>query len=625
MMTPSAMHRRHVTRARLARLLLLGAVASPTTALAQQSASDGPFAPPAARYEVRVDKNVMVAMRDGIRLATDVYRPVGLDQDRLPVVLLRLPYDKETYSGGAIGPARFFAGQGYAVVVQDTRGKFQSEGDYLVSAADRLDGYDTVDWAARQTWSNGRVGTFGCSYLGENQTQLAAMRHPAHMAAIPLAAGGSVGTAGGRYGYFGIYEGGVFGLSAAFGWFRTAGQKQPGGAPPPAIEVGAALRELPTIGLMERYGPPDRETDWEEFLSEPLTSEWWNGLGYLRDDDRFDTPALHVNSWYDLGAAETLQQWRLMQDNAESGRTRDHQYVILSPTSHCQSERATAHTVVGEIDFGDARLDYWSIYLRWFDHWLRGEENGVTAMPKVQYYTMGRNEWGSSNDWPIPDTRFTRMYLHSAGHANSRLGDGGLSEQPPATEPADRFSYDPADPVPSRGGSVCCTGNPLDQPGAFDQSDIELREDVLVYTSGAVGSEGLEITGPVSAVLHVSSSARDTDFTIKLLDVYPDGRSINVVEGIRRARFRNGYETTEFMEPGQTYRVEIDLHAVSYWFQPGHRLRVEVSSSNFPRFERNLNTGGNNFDETEWVVAENVIHHSAVAPSHLVLPVVDGR
>jgi putative CocE/NonD family hydrolase len=217
------------------------------------------------------------------------------------------------------------------------------------------------------------------------------------------------------------------------------------------------------------------------------------------------------------------------------------------------------------------------------------------------------------------------MYLHSAGHANSRLGDGGLSEQPPATEPADRFSYDPADPVPSRGGSVCCTGNPLDQPGAFDQSDIELREDVLVYTSGAVGSEGLEITGPVSAVLHVSSSARDTDFTIKLLDVYPDGRSINVVEGIRRARFRNGYETTEFMEPGQTYRVEIDLHAVSYWFQPGHRLRVEVSSSNFPRFERNLNTGGNNFDETEWVVAENVIHHSAVAPSHLVLPVVDGR
>jgi putative CocE/NonD family hydrolase len=592
--------------------------------LAQTPQEDGPIPPPAARYEVRVEKNYAVAMRDGVRLATDVYFPVGLEGERLPVVLLRLPYDKETY-GGAIPPARFFAGQGYAVVVQDVRGKFQSEGEYLVSAADRLDGYDTVEWAANQPWSNARVGTYGCSYLGENQTQLAAMRHPAHVAAIPQAAGGSVGSAGGRYGYFGIYEGGVFGLSASFGWFRSAARKRPGGSPAPAIEVGAALRELPTIDLMNRYGPPDRETDWEEFLREPLTGEWWEALGYLRDDDRFDTPAIHVNSWYDLGANETLQQWRMMQDNAESPRARDHQYVILSPTSHCLSERATANTVVGDIDFGDARLDYWSIYLRWFDHWLKGEENGVTDMPKVQYYTLGRNEWRSADEWPIPGVRSTTLHLHSDGGANSRFGDGRLDDRAPTNETPDRFTYDPADPVPSRGGSVCCTGNPLDQPGAFDQSDIEERDDVLVYTGDPVGDGGLEITGPVSAVLHVSSDASDTDFTVKLLDVYPDGRAINVLEGIKRARFRNGYERAEFMEPGETYRIDVDLHAVSYWFAPGHRLRVEVSSSNFPRFERNLNTGGNNYDETEWRIARNVIHHTPSAPSYLVLPIVDGR
>ena len=590
------------------------------------SVQEDPYAPPAPRFEVRVEKNLMVPMRDGVRLATDLYVPVELSdqEEKLPVILIRLPYDKENYTGGAISPARYFAGHGYAVVVQDTRGKFQSEGDYLLSAADRLDGYDAVEWASSQDWSNGRVGTFGCSYLGENQTQLMAMRHPAHAAAIPLAAGGSVGSAGGRYGYFGIFEGGAFGLSASFGWFRGAGRKSPGGEPAPPVETFAALQELPTVDLMKKYGPPDRDTDWEEVVSEPLAGPWWDQLGYLSDDDRFDTPALHVNSWYDLGANETLQQWRLMQDNAISDRGRDHQYVILSPTTHCRSESATEHTVVGEIDFGDARLPYLSIYLQWFDYWLNGAENGILEMPKVHYYVLGRNEWASSETWPVPGTSFTRFYLHSHGGANSRSGDGTLSETAPDAEPPDRFTYDPADPVPSRGGSVCCTGNPDDQPGAFDQSDIEDREDVLVYTSEPIGDDGMEITGPIEANLYVVSSALDTDFTVKLLDVYPDGTAINIVEGIQRARYRTGYERPEPMTPGQIHEVAVDLHATSYWFAPGHRVRVEVSSSNFPRFDRNLNTGGNNYDETEWVVAQNMIHHAREQASHLVLPVIEG-
>ena len=583
-----------------------------------------PYARPEARFEVDVEKDLMVPMRDGVRLATDLYMPTGASErgDALPVVLIRLPYNKETYGAGAIGPAEFFAGQGYAVVVQDVRGKYASEGDYLLSAADREDGYDAVEWAATQPWSNGRVGTFGCSYLGENQTQLMTQRHPAHAAAIPLAAGGAVGSAGGRYGYFGIFEGGAFGLSASFGWFRGNGRKRPGGAPAPPVEAFAALRELPTIDLMRRYGPPDRDTDWEEIMSTPLADEWWDQLGYLRDDDRFDTPALHVNSWYDLGANETIQQWRMMRDQASSDRGGAHQYVILSPTTHCMSERATEHTVVGDIDFGDARLPYWSLYLAWFDYWLRGDENGITEIPKVHYYVMGRNAWAAADAWPPPGAEATRLYLRGGGEANSRFGDGTLSAEPPGDEPPDVYVYDPADPVPSRGGSVCCTGNPADQPGAYDQSDIEEREDVLVYTGDPVGDAGLEIAGPLEARLHVSSSAPDTDFTVKLLDVHPDGRSINIVEGITRARYRDGYEAPAMMEAGEVYEIRVDLHSVAHWFAPGHRVRIEVSSSNFPRFDRNLNTGGNNYDETEWEFAENTIHHAGADASHLVLPIV---
>ena len=582
------------------------------------------YVPPPPLFEVRVEKNIMVPMRDGIQLATDLYFPTELqDQgEKLPVVMIRLPYDKDNY-GGAINPAQYFAGHGYAVVVQDMRGKFQSEGHYLVSSADRSDGYDAVEWASTQKWSNGKIGTYGCSYLGENQTQLMAMRHPAHTAAIPQAAGGAIGTAGGRYGYFGIFEGGTFGLSASFGWFRGNGAKRPGGQLSPPVEISAVLRTLPTIDLMKKYGPPDRDTDWEKFLSEPLAGEWWDQLGYLTDEDRFDTPALHVNSWYDLGANETLQQWRLMQDNAETARGGDHQYVIISPTSHCRSERATEHTVVGEVDFGDARLPYEATYLQWFDYWLKGIQNDILNIPKVQYYLLGKNEWRSSDVWPLSETVFTRFYLHSDGSANTRFGDGILNKIEPRSEPPDRYTYDPADPVPSRGGSVCCTGNPEDQPGAFDHSDIEDRRDVLVFTSEFVGDEGLEIAGPVSATLYVSSSALDTDFTAKLLDVAPDGSAINIVEGIQRARYRSGYEQPQLLEPAQIYEIAVDLHAVAYWFAPDHQIRLEVSSSNFPRFDRNLNTGGNNYDETNWVVANNMVHHSGPHPSYITLPIIE--
>jgi putative CocE/NonD family hydrolase len=589
------------------------------------------------KYEVRLEKSVMVPMRDGVKLSTDLYFPEEAEEP-LPTVLIRTPYNKKP--GRREGsPTWFFAGQGYVVAVQDKRGKFESEGEYVVSGGDDRDGYDTVDWLAKQTWSNGKVGTYGCSYLGDVQIFQATLRNPHLAAMIPQASGSSIGSAGERYTYFGVRMGGALELAGGVGWFRQYGSKlyyrPPANTPHselvetaeyfnpapvlPEIDYKEIWWSLPVIDMMKKAGAPP--TDWEPYYSLEPTDPWWDQFAYLTDEDRFDVPALFVNSWYDFGIADTLYQFGLFRRNAESARARDNQFVIISPTAHCASERATEKTIVGARDLGDARLDYWNIYLNWFDHWLKGIPNGVTSMPKVQYYVMGRNVWQSADSWPVPGTELTTYYLHSAGDANSRFGSGTLTPDPPGNEPSDRYTYDPATPVPSVGGPLCCTGTPDAPAGAFDQSGVEMRNDVLVFTTPEL-DEGIEVTGPLQAVLYVSSSARDTDFTVKLVDVYPDGTAFNVQEGILRARYREGFDKKVWMEPDGVYEVRIDLQATSNYFGPGHRVRLEVSSSNFPRFDRNLNTGGNNYDETEWVVARNTVHHSRRYPSHLVLPVV---
>jgi putative CocE/NonD family hydrolase len=271
---------------------------------------------------------------------------------------------------------------------------------------------------------------------------------------------------------------------------------------------------------------------------------------------------------------------------------------------------------------GDARLRYWETYLAWFDRWLKGNLHAIDSLPRIQYYVIGRNEWRSSDRWPVAAMRETAYYLRSDGQANTSKGNGRLGlERPSAGERADTFTYDPADPVPARGGSICCTGNPRDQPGSYDNADIEQRRDVLVYTTDVL-REGLELTGPMRAVLYLSSDAPDTDLTVKLLDVFPDGRSMNMQEGITRVRYREGFDRAQMMEPGKVYEVPVDLHATSWYLPPGHRLRVQVSSSNFPRFDRNLNTGGRNYDETSWRKARNSLHHSSAHLSRIILPVV---
>jgi len=601
------------------------------------------FPMPAQKYEVRLEQSVMVPMRDGVRLSTDIYFPVGLNK-KLPVILIRTPYNKNTWRerrpGQPGNAAYMFAGQGYVVAIQDCRGRFESEGDYVVTAADTLDGDDAVTWAATQPWSDGNVGRYGCSYLGENQIEQAKLKNPHLKAMIPQAAGGAVGTGGNFYRFFGYITGGTFELSSALGWFWDNGSKiyyrPPAGTPRsvflevgryfktaptlPSIDFSKIWWTLPVVDILKKVGAPP--SDFEDFVSHAPGDPWWDKFGYIKDTDRFDVPALHINSWCDLCVAETLYLFNLFQRNAESARCRDNQFVIISPTEHCRSERATEQTIVGKRNVGDAQFDFWGLYLRWFDYWLKGIENGVTRMPRVQLYVMGENKWREEKEWPLARTQFKKYYLHSDGHANSRFGTGVLSPAEPGNEPSDRFVYDPKTPVQSAGGAVDMTATSRDvPPGYVDQSEVETRHDVLVYTTPVL-KEGMEITGPLQVVIYVSSSASDTDFTAKLVDVYPDGTAYNIQDGILRARYREGFNKKVWMKPGEVYEVKIDLHATSNYFAPGHMIRLEISSSNFPRYDRNLNTGGNNFDESEWVVAKNVIHHSKKYPSHIILPII---
>lgn len=604
----------------MSRVPVLSALCSVLCALCPVLSAQAPAEPrfpgPAAKFEVDVEKDVMVTMRDGVRLATDVYRPKGVSGP-LPTVLMRLPYNKNAYRPVSTH-ANLFVGQGYAVVAQDVRGKFSSEGSFKVYEGDVTDWSDTFDWIVKQPWSTGKIGTIGCSYLGEGQINAAQQRHPNHIAAIPQAAGGNLGRVAGRRIFWGSVEGGAVALSINFGWMPMFASIDKGARPLPQIDFANFFRSLPTIDMTDRVGSPS--WDWRNFFERSPDDPWWDAQGYLSPNDSVTVAALHVSSWFDL-AAEALQEAEIFRKNALSPRARDAQYAIISPTVHCASEYVGNPTHTGELNVGDPRLKYDEIYLKWFDYWLKGDQNGVLSMPKFQYYVIGRNEWKGSPVWPVANMKETAFYLRSGGRANTAAGDGRLALDQPGREPADTFTYDPADPLPSRGGSICCTGNPKDQPGSFDQSELEKRPDMLVYTSDALPN-GLELTGPMSAVVHLSSDAKDTDVTVKLIDVFPDGRAMNMVEGITRVRYRESFGKPVFMEKGKVYPVTVDLHATSWFLQPGHRLRVEISSSNFPRFDRNLNTGGKNYDETSWVKARNSIHHTAQYPSRLLLPVV---
>ena len=607
---------------------------TPSAPDAVQPDDGAPYPMPEAQFDMRVEQAVRVPMRDGVRLSTDLYHPDGASGS-LPVILIRTPYDKGAFRAGFLGDVvRMFVGQGYVVAVQDKRGRFESEGIYSLAVKEDVDGYDTVEWLAGQSWSNGKVGTYGCSDLGDAQVWMAPARPPSLAAMIPQASGSVLGPADNIYRYFGTYNGGAFHLAAAAGWMVGNGSKvffqppshvsdeefsriahhfSPGPVNAPAVDLNSIMQSLPLVDMMKKANRP--YTDWESIVTYDLADPWWDQFPYYKGHEQIDVPSLFINSWHDFGVNETLWEFNYFRENAVSGTARDNQFVVISPTPHCASERIRAPTKVGERDLGDARYDFWTLYVRWYDRWLKGEHNGVTDMPRVQYYLMGKNEWRAADEWPITDTRFTKYYLTSGGRANSLNGDGVLSTEPPRAEAIDRFTYDPASPVPSMSGSYGMT------EGFYDQRPVEERDDVLVYTTPPL-ADGFELTGPITATLYVSSDARDTDFTAKLVDVQPDGTAYFLQEGILRARYREGFHRKVFMKQGEVHELTISLDATSNYFPAGHRIRLEVSSSNFPRFDRNLNTGGSHYDEVEWVVAHNAVHHSAQYPSHVVLPIV---
>lgn len=590
-----------------------------------------------------IDQKVMMPMRDGIRLATDIYRPKG--DKKVPIIFSRTPYNFNTWIDGKLSTRTLEAAyeavsRGYAYVVQNERGRFFSEGEWDILGTPLTDGYDAFEWMSKQSWSNGKIGVIGCSSTAEWQMAVASLGHPALAAMVPQGFGAGVGRVGRFHEQGNWYRGGAQQMLFTTWLYGTqndiirprfpVGIKQEDlqrlqrywdmGPEMPRVDWADKLKHLPVKDIIKNVNGPIGVYE-QMIVRKPNDPAWYEG-GLYHDDMPLEVPAFWFVSWYDVSSGPNIELFNHVRKNAKTKQVADNQYLVIAPVLHCAYKRATENTMVGQLSVGDARLDYDELTWSWFDMWLKGEQNGFKEKnPRVRYYTMGLNKWQTADSFPLPNTEMRSFYLNSGGKANTRLGDGQLSlKKPGAKAPADKFIYDPMNPVPSHGGNVCCTGNAI-QGGAFDQSEIELRNDVLVYTSEEL-KEGIEVTGFIETTLYVSSTGPDTDITIKLIDVHPDGKAYNLDETIQRLRYREGYDKEVMMEKGKVYKVDLTPMVTSNYFAPGHRIRIEVSSSNFPRFERNLNTGGNNYDEIEGQVVENTIHHSSKYPSVIKLPIV---
>lgn len=575
---------------------------------------------------VVIERDVLVPMRDGTRLAADIYRPE--DNARHPVLVQRIPYNKSSlsYVGGLIFSPIEAAERGYVVVVQDTRGRFNSEGHWRPFFDEANDGYDTVEWAAQQPWSNGNVGVYGSSYMGVTALQ-AAVAAPPHLKAVLAYLTGS------NYHEGWTYSGGAFELGFNFWWAgyfcwnalsRLSDAATKRQAAQELVQLHSQqerfIRHLPLkeIGVFEKLAPY-----WREWLDHPTYDEYWQAIDVARRARATRAPVLHVTGWYDNFLKGHLALAEALQSHPDAEIRANHRFIV-GPWDH-EAYMTTRLSAAGERDFGPSAIGgapmMAPIAFQWFDRWLKGELTPIANAAPVRYFVMGDDTWQESSSWPPPHTP-VRYYLHSAGRANSRFGDGVLTTDSPAgAEPPDSYVYDPNDPVPSVGGRTLHPNFGLG--GVADQSRVEERGDVLVYTSAHL-TRPLTIAGPVTVTLYVASSAPDTDFTAKLVDVQPDGYCANIAEGILRARYRNGPDREELLEPGKVYELTIDLWAVAHTFRPGHRIRLEVSSSNFPRFDRNLNNvvrpgEGGPADvrtATQWVL------HDAERPSHVTFPLV---
>ena len=580
---------------------------------------------------------VMVPMRDGVRLSTNIYSPKGA-QGRLPVILWKTPYNEHKLRGSSLKYAIEAVRRGYVFIVQNERGRYFSEGKWEILGHPQTDGYDTLSWIAAQGWSNGKVGTLGCSSSAEWQLALAAQNHPAHAAMVPMASGAGIGKVGRFQEQGNWYTGGVP-RSLFFVWLygvdnpiraqlpadideatrARASLNNDLSAMKPKVEWNKQIKYLPVADMLKSLGEPTQTFD--EFIGRtPADPEWRKG-GLYHDDMGWGVPALWFNSWYDVSISPNLELFNHARSTTTDPEAAANQYAVIAPVTHCAYSRLGKDTTVGERSMGDTSFDVDGAVFGWFDRWLKGDAKAFPdSTPHVRYFLMGANQWKSNESWPPKGTQKLRFYLSSNGDANSLNGGGRLVATAPNTQRTDRFRYDPMNPVPTVGGGDCCNGG-IVVPGAFDQRGVEARNDVLVYSSEPL-EKPIEVSGFVEAVLQVSSSAPDTDFAVKLVDVAPDGTAWIIGDTIFRARYRNGFDKPEMMKPGEAYKITPSPIATSIRFETGHRIRIEVTSSNFPKFVRNLNTGGPNETESKGQVADNGVHHGPGRESYVELPVV---
>ena len=598
-----------------------------------------------------IERKVMVPMRDGKHMAADIYRPKD-ESRKYPIIFSRTPYnfnfwDVHNGTYADMSTPLTAVKRGYAYVVMNERGHFFSEGNYDILGPPLSDGADAITWLTTRPWSNGKLGTIGCSSTAEWQLAVAAQGTPGHTTMIPQGFGAGVGRVAPYFEQGNWYRGGAVQMLFIAWLYGEQNQVRPT-LPPgtsqedlirvsksfdlaqqlPPVDWSKALGHLPEMDILKAVDGPRGifadpmpvDTGGAMIQRAPNDSAWYKG-GLWHDNMKINVPGFWFMSWYDVSVGPNLAAFNFVRKSARP-EVAQQQYAVIAPTLHCAYKRATEDTVVGERHLGDARLNYDELTYGWFDHFLKGEDNHVLeTMPKVRYYTMGMNKWQTSDTWPPQGAQPMTLYLSSRGKANTLRGDGELTRASPGADAPDSFSYDPMNPVPSYGGNVCCTGNAV-TGGAFDQRKMEERPDILVYTSEPL-KEGIEVSGPIEATLFASSDVKDTDLTIKLIDVLPDGTAYNLDETIQRLRYRNGYDKpVAWLEKDKVYKVQLQPMNTSNYFDAGHRIRIEVSGSNFPRFDRNMNTGGRNYDEEQGIVAHTAIHHSKQYPSAIVLTVI---
>ena len=554
--------------------------------------------------DVEMRLNQKVPMRDGVNLSADVYLPKA--QGNFPTVLLRTPYDNNTAVN--IEKARGLANNGYACVVQDVRGRYDSDGEYYPFNNEALDGYDTHEWIGNQEWSNGKIGTSGSSYVGWVQWQGALHRSKYLTCLAPRVMCGDLFTGL-------VFPGGAMLLNVAMTWgMRTNGRTGQ------SIEYHnwtEAFRALPLNKMDELAG---RNLNfWKDWFEHSSYDEYWSATNVEEMYGEIAVPAFNMSGWFDLYSESAFTHFNGLR---EQGRTPETQQskLIVGPWPHSLSTSIQT----GDVNFGaNSMVDLDDLELRWFDHWLKGIDNGILDEAPIRLFIMGTNEWRDEYEWPLARTDWQKWFLHSDGNANTLRGDGSLSTEAQGDEPTDQYVYDPNFPAQTIGGNNCCSPNIVPW-GPYDQRPVEMRGDVLCYTSAPMEAD-MEVTGPIRVRLYAATDGLDSDWTAKLVDVSPTDYAMNLCDGIIRARFRESFSNPSLLEPNKVYEYEVNVAVTGNVFKKGHRVRVEISSSNFPRFDRNLNTGNDIGGDTQIRPAQQTIYHNREYPSHILLPVIPAR